>query len=183
MGGGSGSVASNEVSAVSAQAASALSQAISVLSPRTRALTGTVVVSATALTTIAGLSVSVDAGGLYQFQAMLLANRGDAAQPYGYGMDFPAMTHARGKLFVGTSVSQAVALSVQGLNVMWGGDSASGSTLVSTGSVAHLSTIAAYGGIFVVSTTGVVHLLAKASAGAAAISFLPGSYIQVFRMA
>jgi hypothetical protein len=33
-----------------------------------------------------------------------------------------------------------------------------------------------------VSTTGTVHLLAKASAGTAALTFLPGSYLQVFRI-
>jgi len=69
-----------------------------------------------------------------------------------------------------------------GVHVNWSGDSASGSVLISTLSIANLSTFATYGGLFVVSTTGTVHLLAKASAGAAANSFLPGSYIQVFRI-
>jgi hypothetical protein len=170
------------VSAISAQAASALSQAISVLSPRTRALTATAIVSAGTLTTIAGLSVSVDAGGVYQMQALLMVNRGDAAQPYGYGMSFPAMARTRGKVYVATSVAQGAGVSVQGLNVPWDGDSASGSVLVSTGSVAYLNGLVTYGGLFVVSTTGTVHLLAKASAGAAALTFLPGSYLQVFRI-
>jgi hypothetical protein len=178
-------VLSNVVSGVSAQAASALSQAISVLSPRSRVLTTTAVVSAAAMTTVAGLSVSVDAGGIYQFQAMLLVNRGAAAQPYGYGLSFPAMKHTRGRIVAGGSVVNTAlpTASVMMVDQPWAGDSASTSVLISTISMAQLSTMVAYGGVFVVSTTGTVHLLCKASTTTAAASFLPGSYIQVFRMA
>jgi hypothetical protein len=137
------------------------------------------------MTTIAGLSVSVDAGAIYQFQAFLLVNRGAAAQVYGYGLSFPAMKHTRGRIVAGASVVNAAlpTASVMMVDQPWAGDSASTSVLISTISMAQLSTMVAYGGVFVVSTAGTVHLLAKASAGAAAASFLPGSYCQVFKIA
>jgi hypothetical protein len=181
--GGAGSVTSTEASAISAQAASALSQAISVLSPSTRVLATTAVVSATTMVTIAGLSVSVDAGGIYQFQAFLLANRGAAAQIYGYGLSFPAMKHTRGKIWAGASIANLGGTLSVSQEQQWAGQSASTSILLSTVSATLVSIAVTYGGVFVVSTTGAVHLLAKASTGAAAVSFLPGSYIQVFRMA
>jgi hypothetical protein len=183
--GGAGSVTSTEASAISAQAASALSQAISVLSPSTRVLATSVVISAATMTTVAGLSVSVDAGGVYQFQAQLIVVRGAAAQPYGYGLSFPAMKHIRGKIWAAASVVQAglPTLSVIGPTQPFEGDSASTSVLISTISMAVLSTTVAYGGLMKVSTTGVIHLLAKASSGAAAITIHDGSYIQVFKIA
>jgi hypothetical protein len=172
--------------AVSAQAASALSQAISVLSPRQAVLATTAVVSAAAATTIPGLSVTVSLGGVYQLQAMLLCNRGTSvAQIAGYGLVVPACTHARGRVVATHSLAQGFLASAVFQNHFDLGSTASAaSIIVSTTSAAATSVFITFAGIIIPSADGVVHLLGKASAGATAEqSFLPGSHLQVLRIA
>ena len=183
------SVLSQAVSVLS-QSVSVLSQSVSVLSvavagPTTRVLSTIQTISATTLTNISGLSATLLAGGVYQLQAFLFANIGAAAQTYGYGMTFPAMARTRGNIYATTSTIQGgiPTLSTIGLMANWDGDSASGSVILSTISVAYLSGFVVYGGLFVVSTQGTLQLQAKASTGTTAIQFLPGSYMQVFRIA
>lgn len=185
----SNSVLSQAVSVLS-QAVSVLSQNVSVLSnlvcgPVLRVLSTIQTISATILTNISGFSVSVVAAGVYRLDAMLMINRGAAAQPYGYGMTFPAMKYTRGNVFEGTSVVQTdpTILGQVAHHAIWEGDSASGSILLSTVSAALLSTIIMYAGLFKVSTTGTLQLQALGSAGAAALQIVDGSYMQVFRLA
>jgi hypothetical protein len=112
----------------------------------------------------------------------LILVRGAAAQVYGYGLSFPAMKHIRGKVWGGMSVANlGMTLSVSGEQV-FEGDSASNSILLSTVSAALVSTMVTYGAVMKVSTGGTIHLLAKASAGAAALTIHDGSYLQVFRI-
>ena len=185
----SNSVVSQAVSVLS-QAVSVLSQNVSVLSnlvcgPVTRVLSGVQTISATVLTNISGFSVSVVALGVYRIDAILYANHGAAAQPYGYGLTFPAMKHIRGKIYASNSAVQGDigAVSTLGQAVPFNGDSASGSIIVSTVSVTNVSTLVAYVALMVVSTTGTLQLQAKASTTTAALQILDGSYMQVFRIA
>jgi hypothetical protein len=141
-------------------------------------------VSAATMTNISGLSISVTAGGVYKLEAMLLVNRGTAAQVMGYGLTFPAMNKVRGVIYTNVSVQQApTGLSTTAIIYPFNGDSASGSVLVSTISMAQISCIVKYDAVMVVSTTGVVHLQMKAGATTGAGIALQGSYIQVLRMA
>ena len=182
------SVLSQSVSALS-QAVSVLSQSVSVLSvavagPITKFLSAAITISATILTNITGLSVSVVAGSSYQLQAFLFVVRGAAGQNYGYGMTFPAMARTRGNIFAMTSTTQGEpqTASAMGARAMWDADSASASVILSTISATQLSTFVAYTGMFVVSTTGTLQLQALASGGTAAITFQAGSYMQVFKI-
>jgi hypothetical protein len=262
-GGGSGSVTSTELSAVSAQAASAIStltsahnnlsttvsqlanqisneisvrsaqnsvvsQAISVLSQQVSALSQVVsvmsttlsneasvrsaadaalsdridaipgggsanvvaaaandqVISATALTDISGLAVSVSAGVFYKLEAGIMITRGTTSAPIKFGLSGPAFTRARGGVRYKASAMPGIP-SGQGIAAEGGfGDTPNGSVLLSivVSSVGTLGGFAEYVGVLDVSTTGVIRLMAAASAGTAATTVHGGSYVRVWRL-
>jgi len=152
---------------------------------RVRLLAAAATVSATALTDISGFSLGVSAGDTYQMEAVILYIKGAATQSYRFGMTFPAMTLARGTAqgFVSTN-NQATSVTVSniGQRVIWDGDSASGSIIISTLSGALVSSLVHFNGVFVVSTTGVLQFQCGASTGATAAIIQPGSYVKLFRL-
>lgn len=191
------SVSARSVGGVSAKglqsALNALSNRISAVpgaasTPAARFLTTSVAMSA--FGNVAGLSVSVSAGGLYELDAFLMVNAINTSVPRRFGMTFPATKRTRGYILhqLSTSPSGAGAISaVNPVNAAWNGDSASGSVLVSVvppapvSSIAFLSTFARYDGVMYMSTTGVVQIQAGASAGTG-IFIKPGSYIKAWKI-
>lgn len=168
------SVISQAVSVLS-QAVSVISQQMSVISAQTRltALTADVNVSVSTLTNIPGLSVSVEAGVRYRFEAMIPFTHGGAVARF--GLTFPAMKVIRGRLLV--------PLSPNGANRSWGGDSASGSVLISEGTASlAASALVHFAGVMVVSTAGVVHMQAGGSATVSAVTVKEGAYLAVFKL-
>lgn len=188
--------------AVSAQAASALSDSVSVgtatanalsnaisalslvVSPRRVVLTTVATVSASAMTNIAGMSISVNAGETCQFKAFLFVNRGAAGTIMGYGFTFPKMTRIRGRIIVPISVQQGALGSVADVPLIktFNGDSASGSVLASVPAQTLVSVFVDIEAIMVVSTGGVVQMQLKAAGGASAATVLAGSYMQVLKI-
>lgn len=192
-GGGVGSVTSAEVQTASAAATSAdahaaaaslaatsvdarvntLSNLVSVLSgEQDRGMISVAQsVSATTLTNLSGLSVSVSAGGIYNLDAMLLIDRVSTDQPVRLGMTFSAMTNIRGWIGLGQSAVR-----------MFSGDSASGSVLMSTISAGGTSVVAVFGGLLEASASGVIQLQAATSAATAVHTYKRGSYIRVYKV-
>jgi hypothetical protein len=176
-------VLSNRISI--AQAAGSGSIASAELVPlQLKLVTGSQVISASALTNISGLSATVSAGVTYRLQAMVLVDRGVASETK-YGLTFPAMTRVRGKVFTPlANVQGQPTVSTLGYHVGFEGDSASGSVLISIISTAAalVSTFVQYTAVMLVSTTGTVQLQAAGQADTAAIAIQPGSYLEVYRL-
>jgi hypothetical protein len=187
---GAASATSAEVSAlgqaVSLQAASALSAAL----PTTKIVTGSQVISASALTFVSGLTAIVSAGGLYKMECFLFIDKLAGGTPMKFGLTFPTMTRIRGKIYAPVSIAGpavtttplSVAVAV-GYHVPFEGNSASGSVIVTTQSAALLSTFATYNAVMLVDTTGSIRILAAGAATTSAIAIQPGSYLQVFKVA
>jgi hypothetical protein len=128
-------------------------------------------VSAATLTNISGLSVSVSTGGVYQLDGVLKINRLSADQPVRLGLTFSAMAGIRGYIALGNSVV-----------VMFDGDSASGSILISSISAGGLSTMAVINAIVEPSVVGTIQLQIATSATTNVNTVARGSYIRVFKI-
>jgi hypothetical protein len=128
-------------------------------------------VSAATLTNISGLSVSVSTGGVYQLDGVLKINRISAEQPVRLGLTFSAMAGIRGWIALGNSVV-----------VMFDGDSASGSILISSISAGGLSTMAVINAIVEPSVVGTIQLQIATSATTNVNTVARGSYIRVFKI-
>jgi hypothetical protein len=128
-------------------------------------------VSAATLTNISGLSVSVSTGGVYQLDGVLKINRISAEQPVRLGLTFSAMAGIRGYIALGNSVV-----------VMFDGDSASGSVLISSISAGGLSTMAVINAIVEPSVVGTIQLQIATSATTNVNTVARGSYIRVFKI-
>jgi hypothetical protein len=215
-GGGGVSVTSNELSVVSAQAKSALSDAISVgtatandlsnaisalasvVSVNTAKVTGMAtsagsrsrvvatsnVISSTTLINVSGMSLSVSAGGVYQLMAGLIVNKPSSAAIMRFGLTFPNMTRVRGVIDAPTSSLQGgiPTISAVPLRIPFNGNSASGSVIVSSISLARVSCYVMYDAVFAVATGGVIALQAAGSSGTAAITVLDGSFMRLYRL-
>jgi hypothetical protein len=149
-----------------------------------KAATGGQTISATGLTDISGLAVTVGAGGLYEMHAMVMVNlatSSGATHPLRFGMTFPAMVQTRGYIEVPTAMLQVLGAARR--TGVWEGDSASGSAIVSAVSGTFQSTFAIYDGIFDVSTNGTIQLQAFTSSGAGnQLIVLAGSYVRLYRL-
>ena len=189
---------SNRISAdnVLSQAISVISDQVSVISaglglPQVKVVGNIQTISATALTNISGMSVSVVAGGTYKVQAVIMHTHSAGATTaiFGFGLTFPAMVGgapgAVGRFdgFPSAVVGSAVNLvSTNSFGVIHNG-SASGSILVSAANQTSGAVIATwYDGLFIVSTSGTIQFQAKASATTAAVHIQRGSYVQAFRI-
>lgn len=178
---------------------SVLSQAVSVLSQglsaaggggsvktRSRWVSTDQIISATALTNISGLSLSVSAGGLYKMEAQIAVNRGNTSTPVKLGMTFPSMKKTRGIVRYATSATTIQGtVSTMGIHSPWAGDSASASALVSlpaTTTVTFLSTNAIFEGFFFASATGTLQMQAAFGATTAAGTITNGSYLRLVRI-
>lgn len=194
-GGGGVSVTSQELSAKAASVESVLSDRIDSVYTFAGAVyvlgrgninyaTTSQGISATTLTNVNSLFVSVDAGGIYELNAQVLYNRSGVSAVSKLGMSFPAMVQARGFIEQAVSTTQtAIAVSVMGRKTHWSGDSASNSVLISDAlSQTDLSTLARYTGTFYVSATGTVQIKMGVSAAAQHITVCPGSWIRVYQI-
>src|SRR6185503_1502849 len=179
---------SNALSALS-QAASVLSNVISATGGFVqRELTGTVVVSAGALSNVSGMSWTVSAGNVYNMHGIVLFNVSAVTVPgLGFGLSYPAMTRAFGKMEMAVSVGQqAAAAPKTGMYTGYFNAGHSNTAIVSTTSTWG-GAIASVRGLFIdavfmVSTTGTIQLLAKGNAGVSAINVLPGSFVRVYKV-
>lgn len=149
-----------------------------------RVLTATATPTANnTLQNVTGLSVSVDSGGVYKFEIFMGVNRATAAAIYGYGFTMPTINVLRGNLVAGLSTTNigAGTLSTRSRWVTFNGQSAVGSILLSTISMATLSTLVEVNGIIIPSANGVIHPQIKSPATSGA-QVLAGSYIEVYRI-
>src|SRR3990167_3714564 len=208
---GAGSVTSVEAQAISAQAASALSQSVSVLSQaisvvsharsvgdaalsvRIDAIPGAGSVnaiarvsvaqgiSATGLTNVSGLSVSVSAGGWYDLHGRILWST-SVANAMKWGLTYPAMTQFGAVLRGTTSILAGAGAST--FSSMYAGEIGAGNTgvvavSIAVGAGAHLLVIE---GACLVGTGGVIQLQAATSVATSPLEVKPGSFMRVFRI-
>lgn len=166
-------VLSNQVSILSNQVSNLISA-----SPQIRRCTSAVTISASALTNVSGLSVSVAAGGTYYIDGMLVFTV-SAPGGVGFGMTFPAMAQAGG--FMG-----AVSAFIQGggtTRVGFTGSTASGSILVSVSAQASAQVNPVeFNGLFVVSTAGTIQIQARVCAAASNLVVYQNSFIRAIRI-
>jgi hypothetical protein len=190
--GGAGSVTSAELvagdDAVSAQAASAAS----VLRGTVRVLANAFTVStASALIDVSGMSAPLLTGGVYRLEGVWMTRAQSAAQvlSVGYGLTFPSMTNANGRvamqLSAGTGAPQGMTSNIMAMGFF--DENATGSTIVIglPGASANLSRnmMVTWEGLFVVAGDGSIQLQARAgSVGVNAPVIQPGSYMRVVRL-
>lgn len=190
---GVGSVTSAELvagdNAVSAQAASA----DSVLRGTVRILADAFTVStASALIDVSGMSAPVVAGGLYRLDGIWMGRYFSAGQvlSVGYGLTFPAMTGAVGRVAMQLSATAAGApIGMTSAQMAHGyfDEGATGSTIVIglPGASANLSRnmMVVWEGLFNCAGSGSIQLQARCgSAGTNAPVIQPGSYMRVVRL-
>jgi hypothetical protein len=226
--GGTGSVTSNEVSAVSAQAASALSAAldvsvkamdaasvtgsvqglqsvvdtlsgrISTITPQFRTVSNPAgyTISATALTTISGLSVSITPGASYQLYAHIMYVVLSAAQPTGFGFITNAAAiavgygRAMGDVSLVISAGGDALSTTRGLLHFWNQQHFGGTTAVfsvNPGTASPVVHGVIIEGVVACSATMSadqrIHVAARASSGATgAVIVTAGSYIRMLRI-
>jgi hypothetical protein len=147
-----------------------------------RVLAANGTISASALTTVTGLSVTVAAGGIYRLNAMLMLNKVGLSSPIRYGLFYPTMNSIRGRIHVATHQNVNTGFATVGGALCTFKNGSSGSVIVSTGSAPILSTVAIYDAVMNVNTGGSVKLGAGGAAGASASTTLAGSYIEVIRL-
>lgn len=191
--GAAGSVTSTELvagdNAVSAQAASAAS----VLRGTIRVLADAFTVStASALLDVSGMSAPVVAGGLYRLDGIWLSRYFSAGQvlSVGYGLTFPAMTGAGGRVAMQLSATAAgapVGMTSTQMAHGYFDEGATGSTIVMglPGTSANLTRnmIIVWEGLFNCAGSGSIQLQARCgSAGTNAPVIQPGSYMRVVRL-
>lgn len=173
------SVLSQAVSVVSAAAGRSVpgaSRAAWVTSPQS--------VSSGTLITVSGLSLAMSAGVLYQLEGVLLVNLNTGAAVRRFGLNFPAMLRARGEIQAPVSALQGGIPSVSAVPVWipFTGDSASGSIIVSAISIGRVSNIVGYRGVFKVSASGTMHILAGGSSPNGVVTVVEGSFIKLLRI-
>lgn len=173
---------------------SVLAQAVSVVSAATsrsvagasRAawVTGAQSVSSGTLITVSGLSLTMSAGVIYQLEGILMVNLNTGAAVRKFGLSFPAMLRARGEVQAPVSALQGGIPTTSAVPVWipFTGDSASGSTIVSAISIGRVSNIVGYRGIFKVSASGTMHILAAGSSPAGVVTVVEGSFIKLLRI-
>lgn len=150
---------------------------------RVLSVAATVVASATPGAAVTGLSISVKAGGIYRFQSFVMFARGAAGTIHGFGLTFPAMTAARGRMETMVSTVQS-AISAGGTNNIFmtqfdGNASNSVLLSVSASQGALLSSYVYCEAVFVPSASGSVVWQMRAAGGTSAISVTVGSFMEV----
>jgi hypothetical protein len=187
------SVVSQQLSVLS-QAHSVLSQAHSVISaglglPQMRVIQNAQVISATAFTNVSGLSLSVTSAATYRVEGRILFTT-SIVTGTAFGFTYPAG--------VGPGV---MTMEFMANNAGTPGNLTSANyvanrlneTSMSTVATAQMSLVAqlvsattgeleVYGLIKISATAGAIQLQAKQSAAGGGVQFLPGSYLQAFRV-
>jgi len=122
--------------------------------------------------------------GIYSLEAVLVYSAG--ATPIRFGMTFPAMADAGGKIQTALTVQGAsITQSTVNAGFGWWNQDGSGTVLLSlaTPGVAGNTTVV-YKGMFAVSNAaGTLQLQAFASSGTSRVVFLRGSYMRLYRIA
>jgi hypothetical protein len=151
--------------------------------PQLRMITGGIdTISASGLTKISGLSVSVAANGTYHIQACLIHGHStQATNGFGFGVSSPAATVAAGKWVGFTSVVAAGGASA---NYGYFNQAGFGSITYSATPAASATMYRTELDLLLVSVAaGTVQLKARTSAGTVgAIDIQIGSYVQAFRI-
>ena len=127
--------------------------------PRSRCLSAAATVSAATMANVTGFTLKVSAGGVYQFEAAILIDNSSAGQRANVGLTFPSMNQARGTAKFHSRTGQvytSAAISNFPHAIIWEGNSASGSILVSSLSGNVISMLASIDGVFNVGTGGSV---------------------------
>jgi hypothetical protein len=124
----------------------------------------------------------VSTGVVYELKGMILYSV-PAANAIGWGLTFPAMTHAAGRVVADTTINGAglSSFSIIGVADFEGGDSGSiilSTLIVGTGGVR----FAKFEGVLVPSATGVVQLATRTSVTTNPVIVLRGSFVRVYRV-
>lgn len=141
-------------------------------------------ISATALTDVTALSVTVSAGGMYQMFGCIFHTQQVARNGVGVGLTFPAMTRAGGRLFGAVSIGGSAFESATVTRGQWFDADGSGSIIFSAlpGGTNTSAKVVSIDASFLVSATGDVNIQARTSATANGIIIQPGSYIRLVRI-
>jgi hypothetical protein len=183
------SALSNGVSVKGVQSAiNALSNTISAQTISVRGqvkiITATVAASVgTALADINGTTVSVSAGGYYEYRAHLNVAM-SAANAYGLGITFPGMIDggATGFMQGMASIGASAGESVTGMRFYAFDEDGSGSIVLSVTKGVVSVTPAKVEAAFAVSTSGNIVLQYRASVSTSNVKINPGSYVRCFKL-
>lgn len=187
---------SNAISAraVISQQVSVLSQAVSVISaglgaPQLRRVTGAQVISATALTNISGLSLSVISAGVYRIEGRVLFTLSTITGTK-FGFTYPAAI-STGSMTMEcvTSVIAAGPVNQTSVNYVVGRIA---NTQMSTAATAQISLLGGasavtheleiYGLVNIGANAGTIQLQAAQSATGGGVNILAGSFLQAFKI-
>lgn len=185
------SVLSQQVSVLS-QAVSVLSDAVSVLSNQVSAAGGffqTVVqniqtVSATALTNVSGMVLTLAANGVYRIEGAIMHTfSATSVSAWGFGFTYPTMTNLAGRMEYASAIGQNVVSRnafFTAANPGSGGVVLSAATLVASATTyyTNFQAIADVG-----AGAGNFQLQTKANATAGAIHILKGTWMRVYKIA
>jgi hypothetical protein len=151
--------------------------------PQLRMVTGGInVISATALTKVSGLSISVETGGTYQINAVLLhTHSAQGTNGFGFGISSPAAPRAGGRWMGFTSV---VAAGLASANYGYFNQAGFGSITYSATPAASATMYRTELDLLLVNVSvGTVQIKARTSAtGVGQMDIQVGSYIQAFRI-
>jgi hypothetical protein len=126
----------------------------------------------------------MEVSAIYAFEAVLVYST-SVGQAVRFGMTFPAMVAAAGKIETGLTILGAgVTQSTVNAGFGWWNQAGSGAALLSLASPATAGNMAViYKGTFAVSNaSGTLQLQSFASSGSGRIVFLRGSYMRVYRI-
>jgi trimeric autotransporter adhesin len=162
-----------------------ISNTLSLMHGQTRLITTTIAASVgTALAAIDGTTVSVSAGGYYEYRAKLNMAM-SAANAYGIGISFPGMVDggATGIMQgIGSVGASAWESTIGNVRIMSFDDDGSGSVILSVvKGVASVSPVH-IDATFAVSASGVIVLQYRASVSTSNVKINPGSHVRIFKL-
>jgi hypothetical protein len=181
-----GDAVSNQISVISQQV-SVLSALLVKVQGQNMVRTTTVelsnIVSGATMVDIAGTTVSVSAGGYYEYRAML--NVGcSVANTFRFGITFPAMVAngAGGFIFAAASVGTSAGESVTGGRIQYFDDDGSGSVVMSITKGATSASPLYIQANFAASANGNIILMGATSISTSNLKINPGSFVRLFKL-
>jgi hypothetical protein len=195
-----GDVASNAISILSQQVSalsqghSALSQSHSVLSAglglaQMRVIQNAQVISATAFTNVSGLSVSVTSAAVYRIEGRVLFTT-SLATGTAFGFTYPGGVGPGVMTMEFLAANAGTPGNLTSANYVANRLNESSMSTVATAQMSLVAQLVSattgeleiYGLVKVSATAGAIQLQAKQSAAGGGVQFLPGSYLQAFRV-
>jgi hypothetical protein len=162
-----------------------ISNTLSLMHGQTRLITTTIAASVgTALAAIDGTTVSVSAGGYYEYRAKLNMAM-SAANAYGIGISFPGMVDggATGIMQgIGSVGASAWESTIGNVRIMSFDDDGSGSVILSVVKGVVSVTPVHIDATFAVSASGVIVLQYRASVSTSNVKINPGSHVRLFKL-